>query len=61
MRKAFVIPSIVAWHTATDILGGGAAGLQSILLTGYGLFSDGGADDMIAACGITPDWIVDSL
>ena len=45
----------------TDILGGGAAGLQSILLTGYGLFSDGGADDMIAACGITPDWIVDSL
>ena len=45
----------------TDILGGGAAGLQSVLLTGYGLFSAGGADDMIAACGITPDWIVDSL
>lgn len=45
----------------TDILGGGAAGLQSVLLTGYGLFSDGGADDMVAACGITPDWIVDGL
>ena len=45
----------------TDILGGRAAGLQSVLLTGYGLFSAGGADDMIAACGITPDWIVDSL
>jgi len=45
----------------TDILGGQAAGLQSVLLTGYGLFSEGGADDMIAACGIAPDWIVGSL
>ncbi|MEC8128843.1 MAG: HAD hydrolase-like protein [Pseudomonadota bacterium] len=45
----------------TDILGGGAAGMKSVLLTGYGLFSDGGAEDMITACGITPDWIVDRL
>jgi len=45
----------------TDILGGQAAGLQSVLLTGYGLFSEGGTDDMIAACGIAPDWIVGSL
>lgn len=45
----------------TDILGGAAAGLQSVLLTGYGLFSEGGADDMITACGISPDWIVDGL
>ncbi|MGC6454047.1 MAG: HAD-IIA family hydrolase [Candidatus Puniceispirillaceae bacterium] len=45
----------------TDILGGAAAGLQSVLLTGYGLFSNGGADDMIQACGITPHWIVERL
>ena len=42
----------------TDILGGGAAGMQTVLLTGYGLFAAGGADDMIDACGITPDWMV---
>ena len=42
----------------TDILGGGAAGLQSVLLTGAGLFRDGGADRFIAATGIQPDWIV---
>jgi len=42
----------------TDILGARAAGLQAVLLTGYGLFCDGGAHDMIKACGIIPDWIV---
>ncbi len=45
----------------TDILGARAAGLQAVLLTGYGLFCDGGAHDMIAACGITPDWIAATL
>ena len=34
----------------TDILGARAAGLQAVLLTGYGLFSDGGAQDTIRAC-----------
>ena len=42
----------------TDILGGGAAGLQSVLVTGAGLFRDGGADRFIAVTGIQPDWIV---
>ncbi len=42
----------------TDILGGGAAGLQSVLITGSGLFRDGGVDRFIAATGIQPDWIV---
>jgi glycerol 3-phosphatase-2 len=42
----------------TDILGGGAAGMQSVLITGAGLFRDGGADRFIAATGIQPDWIV---
>ena len=45
----------------TDILGARAAGLQAVLLTGYGLFSDGGAHDTIRACGIVPDWIVATL
>ena len=45
----------------TDILGARAAGLQAVLLTGYGLFCDGGAHDMIEACGIAPDWIAATL
>ena len=45
----------------TDILGARAAGLQAVLLTGYGLFCDGGAHDMIVACGIAPDWIAATL
>lgn len=45
----------------TDILGARAAGMQAVLLTGYGLFSDGGAHDMIAKCAITPDWIAATL
>jgi HAD superfamily hydrolase (TIGR01450 family) len=45
----------------TDILGASAAGLQSVLLTDYGLFRDGGAPAMIRRCGIIPDWIVAGL
>ena len=45
----------------TDVLGARAAGLQAVLLTGYGLFSEGGAHDMIRSCGIVPDWIVATL
>jgi len=45
----------------TDILGGAMAGLQTVLLTGYGLFR-GGA---YAACqdrfSIRPHWVVDRL
>ena len=45
----------------TDVLGASAAGLQSVLLTDYGLFSDGGTAAMIRRCGITPDWVVATL
>ncbi len=45
----------------TDILGGHAAGMTTVLITGHGLFRDGGADDMIKAVGITPDVIVDTV
>ncbi len=42
----------------TDVLGGGAAGLQTVLITGAGLFRDGGAAGYIKKTGIQPDWIV---
>jgi len=45
----------------TDILGASAAGIRSVLLTGYGLFRDGGSAEMIETCGIVPDWIVATL
>ena len=45
----------------TDILGGAAAGLSTVLITDHGLFRDGGADAAIAASGIVPDLIVDTV
>jgi HAD superfamily hydrolase (TIGR01450 family) len=45
----------------TDILGGREAGLKTILVTGHGLFSDGSAPDAIAATGIVPDFIVNTV
>ena len=45
----------------TDILGGAAAGLTTILVTNHGLFRDGGADAAIARTGITPDIVVDMI
>ena len=45
----------------TDILGASAAGMQSILLTSYGLFREGGALQAIERTGICPDWIVEKL
>ena len=45
----------------TDILGGLAFGLQTILLTHYGLLRDHNADQVIAQTGITPDWQVPHL
>ena len=45
----------------TDVIGASAFGLSSVLLTEYGLFRDGGASQMIDACGIYPNWIIDRL
>ena len=42
----------------TDIIGASAFGLQTILMTGHGLFRDGGAGSAIKNCGIYPDWMV---
>ena len=41
----------------TDILGGQAKGLKTVLITGHGLFRDGGSDDAMAESGIYPDFI----
>ena len=45
----------------TDILGGAAAGLSTVLITGHGLFRDGGADETMIASGIVPDIIVETV
>ena len=42
----------------TDILGGSAAGLKTILITGHGLFRNGGMTEAITTSGIMPDFIV---
>ena len=45
----------------TDILGGQAFGLKTVLITGHGLFRDGGADEAINLSGIIPDYITASV
>ncbi len=42
----------------TDVLGGAAAGLKTVLVTDHGLFRGLGAGDFIARSGIVPDVIV---
>ena len=45
----------------TDILGGNAAGMTSVLVTDYGLFRSRAALPYCTACDIYPDWVVNSL
>lgn len=45
----------------TDILGGAAAGLTTVLVTGHGMFRDGGAEAAMAKTGIRPDFIIDTV
>jgi ribonucleotide monophosphatase NagD (HAD superfamily) len=45
----------------TDILGGHAAGLRSVLVTGHGLFRHGGAEEAMKMTGIVPDFIVETV
>ena len=59
-----IVPSRVAMvgdSLHTDIIGAGAMGMRSVLLTDYGLFRDGGAMMAIDQCAIYPDWIVSKL
>ena len=45
----------------TDILGGAAAGFSTVLVTGEGLFSNGGAEAALDATGLMPDIIVERI
>ena len=45
----------------TDILGGSAFGLQTVLLSGYGLLAGLEAGQIITQTGIAPDWLAAEL
>jgi len=45
----------------TDVLGGNAAGMTSVLVTDHGLFRSHAALPYCTACDIRPDWVVNSL
>ena len=65
MERLETVTGRVDWDTGrvamvgdtlhTDILGGNAAGLKTVLVTGHGLFRDGGADEAMELTGIRPD------
>ena len=44
----------------TDVLGGAAAGWRTVLVTGLGLVRELDVDAVIEACGIRPDFIVET-
>ena len=45
----------------TDILGGAAAGMTTVLITDHGLFRGREALPFCISCGLFPDWIVKTL
>jgi predicted HAD superfamily phosphohydrolase YqeG len=45
----------------TDILGGLAFGLRTVLVTSYGLLRHHNVDKVISETGIAPDWQVPHL
>ncbi len=45
----------------TDILGGAAAGMTTVLITDHGLFRGKDALPYCISCGLFPDWIVKTL
>ena len=45
----------------TDILGGAAAGMTTVLITDHGLFRGQEALPFCISCGLFPDWIVKTL
>jgi HAD superfamily hydrolase (TIGR01450 family) len=45
----------------TDILGGAAAGMTTVLITDHGLFRGQDALHFCTSCGLLPDWIVKTL
>ena len=45
----------------TDILGGAAVGMTTVLMTEYGLFKGMDVSRFCQAYGLFPDWIVKTL
>lgn len=45
----------------TDILGGAAAGLRTVLVTDHGVLKDTDPTKLVETSGIRPDWIVPSI
>ena len=45
----------------TDILGGSAVGMTTVLITRHGLFCGRASSSYMEASGIYPDWVVDTL
>ncbi len=45
----------------TDILGGAAVGMATVLITDHGLFRGQDALPICISCGLLPDWIVKTL
>jgi ribonucleotide monophosphatase NagD (HAD superfamily) len=45
----------------TDVLGGAAAGLQTVLVTHHGLFRGQEVGPYFDQCAFRPDWVVDTL
>jgi glycerol 3-phosphatase-2 len=45
----------------TDILGGAAVGMTTVLITDHGLFRGHDAIPFCVSCGLLPDWIVKTL
>ncbi len=45
----------------TDILGGAAVGMTTVLITDHGLFRGQDALPICVSCGLLPDWIVKTL
>ena len=44
----------------TDVLGGRAAGIGTVLVAGHGLFRGLDAMAVVERCGIRPDWVVET-
>ncbi|MBL6606185.1 MAG: HAD hydrolase-like protein [Alphaproteobacteria bacterium] len=59
LRKSRI--AMVGDSLHTDILGGLAFGLCTVLVTSYGLLRDHNVDKVIAETGIAPDWQVPHL
>lgn len=65
MRRLTGIPAhriaMVGDTLHTDVLGGRAAGMRTVLVTGHGLFAGLDPAPFIAASGIVPDFVVPSI